>query len=67
MKSNIYLLLIVIILGAGLLLVASDCNDSCVFILKGIAGLILGGISIVVYNALNRRGALGDEPEEQEF
>lgn len=67
MKSNIYLLIITMLIGAGIILIASDCESSVLFILKGIVGFTIATIGGVMYHLLNKRGLLGDEPQDHEL
>lgn len=65
MKSNIYLFIITLLICLSLFLVASDCNDPLLFLIKGIAGLIIGGVAILVCNALEKRGVFTDIDETE--
>lgn len=67
MKSKINLLIITIIFGIAMILIASDANDPTIFILKAIAGVIVAAIGVVIYYTLEKRGALGEEPEDHNF
>lgn len=67
MKSNIYLLIITMLIGAGIILIASDCEGSVLFILKAIVGFIIATIGGVMYHLLNKRGLLGEEPQDHKL
>jgi hypothetical protein len=67
MKSNIYLFIITLIIGVGIILIASDCDSSTLFAIKGLAGLIIATIGGVIYYLLDKRGALGKEPKDHTF
>ena len=67
MKSKINLLIITMIFGIAMILIASEANDPTIFILKAIAGVLVAAIGVVIYYALEKRGALGKEPEDHPF
>lgn len=67
MKSKINLLIITMIFGIAMILIASEANDPTIFILKAIAGVIVAALGVVIYYTLEKRGALGKEPEDHTF